>query len=68
MAVKLSDKNLLKIAVAKAPEFGIILDYFLFCDDSFRIAPPLTIRDAEILAACRMLKELLDNVMKNRNE
>ncbi|MZP66918.1 MAG: aminotransferase class III-fold pyridoxal phosphate-dependent enzyme, partial [Bacteroidales bacterium] len=53
LAVKLGSPSLVSYAVRKAPEFGLILDYFLFCDDSFRIAPPLTISDDEVALACR---------------
>jgi acetylornithine/N-succinyldiaminopimelate aminotransferase len=65
LAIKLSDSHLVNSAVAKAPEYGLILDYFLFCGDSFRIAPPLTINDSEILLACEKLKQLLDDVLQN---
>lgn len=66
LAVRLSDSTLVNYIVANAPKFGLILDYFLFCGDSFRIAPPLTINDEEILSACEMLKKLLDDVLKNK--
>ncbi|MBA4321458.1 MAG: aspartate aminotransferase family protein [Odoribacter sp.] len=65
LAVRLSDSECVSYAVAHAPEYGLILDYFLFCRDAFRIAPPLTIKDEEILWACRQLNLLLDDVMKN---
>ena len=64
LALRLSECNFVKHAVAHAPKFGLILDYFLFCSDSLRIAPPLTINDEEILFACKMLKELLDDCLK----
>jgi acetylornithine/N-succinyldiaminopimelate aminotransferase len=65
LAVRLSDSRFVNYAVANAPKYGLILDFFLFCSDSFRIAPPLTIKDEEILFACKILKELLDDVLKN---
>ncbi len=65
LAVKLSDNECVNYAVSHAPDFGIILDYFLFCADSFRIAPPLTITDDEIIWACNQLMKLLDEVLKN---
>jgi acetylornithine/N-succinyldiaminopimelate aminotransferase len=65
LAVELSDNESVGYVVAHAPEYGLILDYFLFCDDSFRIAPPLTISDEEILWACGKLKKLLDYMLKN---
>ena len=48
--------------IKKAPEHGLLLDYFLFCDEAFRIAPPLTVTPDEITLACRRLGELLDEV------
>ncbi|TNF40500.1 MAG: aspartate aminotransferase family protein, partial [Bacteroidetes bacterium] len=49
--------------VARAPEFGLLLDYFLFCSTAFRIAPPLTISDEEIHLGCHRLKELTEAVL-----
>ena len=64
LAVELGDSLLVKNAVAKAPEFGLILDYFLFYANAFRIAPPLSITKEETLNACRLIKYLLDDVTK----
>jgi acetylornithine/succinyldiaminopimelate/putrescine aminotransferase len=66
LAVKLQDKESVTCAVSHAPAHGLILDYFLFNSDHFRIAPPLTISDQEIDLACKLLYELLDEVEKNR--
>jgi 4-aminobutyrate aminotransferase-like enzyme len=66
--VKLSDNECVSYAIAHAPDYGLILDYFLFCSDSFRIAPPLTINDEEILWACSQLSKLLDDVLKNKEK
>jgi acetylornithine/N-succinyldiaminopimelate aminotransferase len=62
LAVTLQDKSSLGKIIARAPEHGLLLDYFLFCDEAFRIAPPLTISPEEILLACRRLCELLDDI------
>ncbi len=48
--------------ISKAPEHGLLLDYFLFCPEAFRIAPPLTISEEEIRLACRRLKSLTEAV------
>jgi acetylornithine/N-succinyldiaminopimelate aminotransferase len=66
MAVQLNDKELIHDVIALAPVYGLILDYFLFCDNAFRIAPPLIINDDEILLACSRLKNLLDDAMNRR--
>jgi acetylornithine/N-succinyldiaminopimelate aminotransferase len=65
LAIKLTQPEYVRYAIAKAPEFGLILDYFLFCDSAFRIAPPLTITKEEISWACTQLGRLLDDAEKN---
>jgi len=64
LAVRLARPDLVKFAITKAPQYGLILDYFLFCSDAFRIAPPLTISKEEILWACMQLRNLLDDAEK----
>jgi acetylornithine/N-succinyldiaminopimelate aminotransferase len=66
LAVQLTDPEFVRDAVSKAPAYGLILDYFLFCDDSFRIAPPLTISEEETDIACRQINSLLDDIVKGR--
>jgi acetylornithine/succinyldiaminopimelate/putrescine aminotransferase len=65
LGIELRDKESVSYTVTHAPDHGLILDYFLFCSDHFRIAPPLTITDEEIILACSSLNELLDEVEKN---
>lgn len=62
LAVVPEDKSIIPALVARAPEHGLLLDYFLFCDEAFRIAPPLTISPDEIHLACQRLKVLTENV------
>ena len=64
LAVQLTDPAYIQYVIAHAPDYGLILDYFLFCDNAFRIAPPLIISEEEILMACRHLKKLLDDAEK----
>ncbi|MGI6339576.1 MAG: aspartate aminotransferase family protein [Bacteroidales bacterium] len=64
LAVKLTNKNYIPYVITNAPEYGLVLDYFLFCDDSFRIAPPLVISKSEISLACSQLIRLLDETEK----
>lgn len=68
LAVQLADPGYVRYIIKNAPRYGIILDYFLFCEDAFRIAPPLTISDDEIDSACRQIISLLDEAMKNRTK
>ena len=39
---------------------GVITDWFLFCDNSMRIAPPLIITEDEIREACAVILEAID--------
>lgn len=68
LAVQLESPGHVSYAVANAPSFGLILDYFLFCDSAFRIAPPLIISGEEISQACRQILDLLDDTMANAGQ
>ncbi|MBU8893258.1 MAG: aspartate aminotransferase family protein [Bacteroidales bacterium] len=63
MAVELKDfeqvKKVIDISISK----GLITDWFLFHDSAFRIAPPLIINDDEIIEACNILSEAIDETI-----
>lgn len=61
LAVQLSHPEYVAYCVKYAPEYGIILDYFLFCEDAFRISPPLVINEDEMRTGCEMVLKLLDD-------
>lgn len=65
LAVQLPDKEYVQYVIANAPVYGLILDYFLFCDNAFRVAPPLIINEEEVSSACVQLIKLLDDASKN---
>jgi acetylornithine/N-succinyldiaminopimelate aminotransferase len=65
LAVQLTDPEYVQYAIVHAAEYGLILDYFLFCNDAFRIAPPLIITPDQISLACRQLIKLLDAAVNN---
>lgn len=65
LAVSLPAPEYAGFVIANAPRYGLILDYFLFNDTSFRIAPPLTITTEEITWACGRLLSLLDDAERN---
>jgi acetylornithine/succinyldiaminopimelate/putrescine aminotransferase len=65
LAVELTDPYYINFVINHAPEYGMILDYFLFCNNAFRIAPPLVISEDEISEACMRIKNLLDDAMTN---
>jgi 4-aminobutyrate aminotransferase-like enzyme len=64
-AIQLIDYEYVNYVITQAPAYGLILDYFLFCKNAFRIAPPLTISPDEIILACDQLRNLLDDAMNN---
>ena len=41
-------------------ELGVLSDWFLFCDNSIRIAPPLIITKEEIKIACNKILQAID--------
>lgn len=61
LAIVLRDPRYIPYIIAHAPDFGLVLDYFLFCNNAFRIAPPLVISETEIREACSLILKLLDN-------
>lgn len=46
--------------IAACIKKGIITDWFLFAANRLRICPPLTITEAELLVACRVVLEAVD--------
>ena len=68
LAVETARPAYVHYAISNAPAHGLILDYFLFCENAFRIAPPLIISDEEIIQACERIKHLLDEAVINCKE
>jgi len=60
MAVELTKRKYLKHVVSQAFELGLIIDFFLFNNKSFRIAPPLIISEEQIKEACTILRKAFD--------
>lgn len=60
MAVEFDSFDVVKPIIDLAIEKGVITDWFLFCDNSMRIAPPLTITNEEIAFACKVILEAID--------
>ncbi len=61
LAVQMRDSEQLFAAIDYCIAQGIVSDWFLFCDSAMRIAPPLTITDAEVEQACRIINESITN-------
>lgn len=55
MAVEFDNFDTLKPIIDKAIDKGVITDWFLYCDNSMRIAPPLIITEEEIRQACKII-------------
>lgn len=62
MAVEFESFDVLKPIIDKAIEMGVITDWFLFCDDAMRIAPPLIITESQIREACAIILKAIDEV------
>ncbi len=60
MAVELTKRKYLKHVVSKSIEIGALIDYFLFNNRSFRLAPPLIISNEQIKMACKILLQAMD--------
>ncbi|MBD3627248.1 aspartate aminotransferase family protein [Cyclobacterium sp.] len=52
MALSFDSFEVLKPIIDRCIANGVITDWFLFCDNAMRIAPPLTISEEEIRLAC----------------
>lgn len=59
LALHLNSTERMWKAVEQAWKKGLLIDWFLFNEAAFRIAPPLIITDEEIKEACAILRELL---------
>ena len=57
LAVELGEKNLCQKIVTKCLLNGLILFHFLFTETAFRITPPLTISEKEIILGCDIIKQ-----------
>lgn len=62
IAVKLKPEINIQKFILKGIETGFMSDWFLFCDNAFRIAPPLTITTDEIDEAVKLIEEVLNAV------
>ncbi len=62
LAVEFDSFERLKKIIDKAIEWGLLTDWFLFCDNAMRIAPPLTITENEIGKACGLIVKAIDSV------
>lgn len=62
LAVELGESEKLYRLMELFKEVGIMSDWFLYCDTAFRISPPLTISEEEILKSAALICEALDRL------
>lgn len=60
MAVEVDSFAQIQTIIQHCLSNGLLTDWFLFCDNSLRIAPPLIITPPQIEQACHILLEALD--------
>lgn len=61
LAAEMESFEKLKSTIDRCIELGVVTDWFLFCDNSMRIAPPLTITEAQIREACATILKVLNS-------
>jgi acetylornithine/succinyldiaminopimelate/putrescine aminotransferase len=61
LAAQMGSFEKLKNTIDRCIENGVVTDWFLFCDNAMRIAPPLTITDEQIREACAVIIDVLNN-------
>ncbi len=66
-AVELQKTQQALDVVALARQNGVITDWFLFNDNSIRIAPPLIISDEQLQKACEILVEAIEKIGVRRD-
>ena len=63
MAVEFESFDINKKVIDRCLEKGLLTDWFLFAPHCMRIAPPLVISYDEITTACRIIVDVLDEVL-----
>ncbi|TKT88707.1 aspartate aminotransferase family protein [Dyadobacter frigoris] len=60
LAAEMDSFEVLKQTIDSCIAKGVITDWFLFCDNSMRLAPPLIITEEQIREGCRVIMEVLE--------
>jgi acetylornithine/N-succinyldiaminopimelate aminotransferase len=60
MALQLDNFDQLSKVIRSCIDKGLITDWFLFNASAMRIAPPLIIKEEEIVRACEIINEAID--------
>ena len=64
IAVEFENFEIIQKIIANCLKSGLITDWFLFCNNSLRIAPPLIITKKEIKIACKIILQAINEVKK----
>jgi acetylornithine/succinyldiaminopimelate/putrescine aminotransferase len=67
IAVEFENFEIIQKIIANCLKNGLITDWFLFCNNSLRIAPPLIISKKEIKIACKIILQAINEVDKEIN-
>ncbi len=62
LAAEMESFEKLKKTIDGCIQKGVVTDWFLFCDESMRIAPPLTITEDQIRESVSIILEVLDAI------
>lgn len=65
MALHFEDYDTNKKIIDTCIANGVFTDWFLFAPQALRIAPPLTISATEIIAACKIILQSIDEVLNH---
>jgi acetylornithine/succinyldiaminopimelate/putrescine aminotransferase len=60
-AIEVESYDFLRVFLSESIALGVVFDWFIFDDNHFRIAPPLTITDEQIIETCQLLKKAVEN-------
>lgn len=63
LAVEVGSRELMHRIVDEGLKDGFVTDWFLFCETAFRISPPLTITHEEILDACSLINQSIEQAL-----
>ncbi|NIJ54266.1 aspartate aminotransferase family protein [Dyadobacter arcticus] len=61
LAAEMESFETLKNTIDRCIGKGVVTDWFLFCDNAMRIAPPLTITEEQIKESCAMILDVLNS-------
>ena len=61
-AIEMESAEIVQKVVEGCKEKGVLSFWFLSCPESFRIAPPLTINNQEIIESCHIINEVMNEI------